>query len=277
MKILARLIALILASAVFSLASGYILSRTLLHADYVLPRAKEAKVFDAGAQLLPTLAVPQEKRATKDGQKLHANLTTLFTPQYIETKLTLFAQQLEDHYRKGGPAPSLDLAALAVEAKAVGLDIDPATVKPSQIPAETDQHVQASIGIAKTVQSLSLIVTIVLALILLLISIKIHDYSGIINVLVINTLLFVITWVILRYAPAPLASLIPTDMPEIKPLTDALAQMVIRLAHDISTQYMIGAIILAVVSAAFYAIATISRLRHAPAGAKPTVAKAATA
>ncbi len=277
MKILARLIALILASAVFSLASGYILSRTLLHADYVAPRAKEAKVFDAGAQLLPTLAVPQEKRNTKDGQKLYANLSTLFTPAYIETKLTLFAQQLEEHYRNGGPAPSIDLAALAVEAKAVGLDIDPATVKPLQIPAETDQHVQSSIGLAKGAQSIALISAIVLALLLILISIKIHDYSGIINVLVINTLLFVIAYVILRYAPTPLASLIPSDMPEIKPLTDALAQTVILLAKDISAQYMIGAIIFAVLSIAMYAIATISRLRHKPAIAKTASIKAATA
>lgn len=263
MKMLARLIALILSSLVFSTALTFILNRTVLHADYMIPRAKEAKVFDAGAELLPTLAVPQDKRNSKEGRELHAKLGELFTPAYLEAKLTPFVQQLEEHYRHNGPAPTIDLKAIAADAKTAGLDIDTDSITaPLKIPDNTDLKVQSTIDVVRKSQTVTLVIALVLAVALALISIKKHDYSGIINVFVINALLFVIMWGILRFAPNFAIQFIPTGMADLKPLIDTFTTMVIRVTRDIGWQCALVAIVLAGAAIAVYAIATISRLRH---------------
>jgi len=109
MKFLSHFLAFLLATVLALSVSSWILERTLWSAPYIEKQASQTKLYDNLAT-----GIPQAFAHADAGTDTDASGLKNLNPALIQNQLSNLLPQFIDHIHKAGPAPTIDLAALAV-------------------------------------------------------------------------------------------------------------------------------------------------------------------
>jgi len=248
MKFIGHVLAFLLATVLALSVSSWVLDHTLWNAKYVESRAEQAGLYPSLATALPKAFAAADPEAGASG------LTNL-NPSLIKDQATTLLPAFIEHLHNAGPAPTLDLAALA---KAFGQPAPEGATTQTITLGDADARIT---GLSQNLHTAGQYAPLgALALILLI--------AGVMRTRRFPTLAraAIETAVALGFA-AGLFWLLPSfilqalNKPTLTPIRDAVSPFASALCHGIASQFGIAALVFVAAALALWFVHGATRLK----------------
>ncbi|HEY1074467.1 MAG TPA: hypothetical protein VGE59_02090 [Patescibacteria group bacterium] len=262
MKIIAGLIASLLVTLVFSVCLSLVMSRTILHGDYLSKELKSAQVYPKLATAAGVLVAHQsEGQITPEAVEalIHKHLPEDIFQARAGTWLT----ELEKHMKENAAAPAFSLPELTAMAHDLGIDLPKNTIPQSfSLPAQTDEKITQNYQKVARTQQWLYIVAGGLFLLLFLISVTTRSYGSLVYLFFASAALQGLMFAALRFGPNYLVAFIPKGEPGMEPIIESLASVFYKVLSDMAIQFAIIAIVFLVVGFVILGLSLVSHARQ---------------
>ncbi len=267
MNFLAALISSFLITSIFTLSTTSVFNSTLLNPNYLKKQAEKTHLYDDLAQTLPAqlsgMTGGDEKQNAKDAEKIRQALTTVLTPNYLQTKLGGFLDDAHAHYTQNGPAPEINLQDFAKQAQAAGIQIpEDQFTKPFTIPDHIDSQIKLNFQREQKVRYGSYAATVILLFLLFLICVKTHSYWKLASVFFVSALLQLILYFAFSQGPIRLFEKIKPDNASSQALVAIAQKFVTSVTQDMSQKFGFVALAFLVVALIISGLSFVSAARH---------------
>jgi hypothetical protein len=261
MKFIGHVLAFMLASALSLAVSSLIFEQTLWNATYLQRQATDTKLYASLSEELP------KAFAAADPELAKAGLPPL-DPVFIETQLGTLLPQLIDHVHRGGPAPTVDMAALY---QALGLPVpDDAGVQIVDL-GPADKNIIAISQNLRTAGQFSPLAIIVFAL-LIIVVMRHHRFPTLaragLETAVAMGLIAGVLWLAPNFLVQSMSS------PTLAPARDAIGPFLEAVCHGIAVWFGIAALVFIGLAVALWfthhALALKARFKSKPKATTPT-------
>jgi hypothetical protein len=277
MKFLAGLLSTLLIPLIFSAILGFTLSKTLLNAEYMSEKAKTSGLYTDIATIIPEQIAANSVRSEdpKEKEKMNQLLTSVLTPGYLETKVDTFLKDFNNRYMGDGsaPIPEINLEELLVQARAQGVEVPEGDFQAKiTIPTEQDAQIKAVFDKAKPAITGTVIGAVIAFLFLLLISIKIHSYWGIVWAFFVSALLQGLLFFVIKGSPVMLISYLEKSEASAA-FIPIVEKFLGSITEDISNQFGVWALVFAVATIITFGFSMVSLFRRREAPVKKSTAE----
>lgn len=247
-RLLSHFLAFLLAIALALSVSSWILERTIWDAPYIERHADQANLYPSLAEALPKALAAANPEAAQSG-------LTAADPALIQNQVTTLLPQFIDHLHKAGPAPTIDLAALAA---ATGQPVpEGSTIKQLDF-GSADARI---VGLGQDLRTIGTYAPFAaLALIVLIIGAMGRYRFPTLTRAALSTAIALglaagVCWIM------PSLILQPLSKPTLMSIRDALEPFVTALCHSIAGQFGIAALVFVVVALGLWLVPGAARLK----------------
>ncbi len=237
MKFLGQLLALLLAAALTLTISGWIFGQTFWSAGYLERQADQTNLYPALATGIQAAFATENSDAPKDS-------AVALDPAPIQKQFTAIIPQFINHFYNSGPAPVLDLVALAA---ATGQPAPQNTTAITLNFGPADTRLVGLIARLKQASEFAPIAAVVL-IGLIVVTMGSHRLRVLARASIEAALTLLANAALLWFVPNSLS--LALNKPTLLPIRTAISPFVTTITHDIATRFMVSAavfILLAVI------------------------------
>jgi hypothetical protein len=241
MKLLSKFIGGILILTISTVTLAYIMSATLLSADYYKAKANELHLYE-------TLSTSIPGNIAGGDPATQAALTSIVSNAYVQQKLNPFLDGIQHYYFDNAPAPQIDFSDFAAEAQRQGIVIPPDSGVTKPIVFQ-DPGLKQYLSQVAAIKLYGLILALLLAAAMIGINKGRHRFTALGKTLIVAGIWEGVIFLLLQVLPGVAESFIKGQK-DIGPLQPILIDLFKSVLADIGHEFGLVAIGLAIAGAA---------------------------